>query len=137
MTKILLADEEKDIRDFITRFFSERNFEVSNAANGIDTLLAIKKERPDIVLLELKMHDMDGIELLKRIRRMKQNTKVIVVTGLNDIEIMNEAKRLGVISYLIKPIVLNNLMDIILKNLGRRRRFFKLKRASGNVQYQR
>ena len=137
MTKILLADEKKDIRDFITRFFSERNFEVSNAANGIDTLLAMKKERPDIVLLEPKMRDMDGIELLKRIRRMKQNTKVIVVTGLNDIEIMNEAKRLGVIAYLIKPIVLNNLMDIILKNLGTRRRFFKLKRASGNVQYQR
>ena len=130
MTKILLVDEKKDIRDFIVRFFRERNFEVLNATNGIDALLAIKKERPDIVLLELNMQDMDGIELLKRIRKIKQNTKVIVITDISDIEIMNKARQLGVISYLTKPIILSDLMDIVLKNLGRRR-FFKFKRVSG------
>ena len=129
MTKILLVDKEKEVCDFIVRFFSERNFEVLNATNGIDALLAIKRDRPDIVLLELEMNDIDGIEVLRRIRKIKRNIKVIVVTSINDIEIMNEAKRLGVISYLTKPIVLSELMDIVLKNLGRKKRFFKLKRA--------
>ncbi len=129
MTKILLVEEKKEVRDFIVRFFSERNFDVLNATNGIDALLAIKRDRPDIVLLELEMKDMDGIEVLKRIRKIKRNIKVIVVTSINDIEIMNEAKQLGIISYLTKPIVLSELMDIVLKNLGRKKRFFELKRA--------
>ena len=129
MTKILLVEEKKEVRDFIVRFFSERNFDVLNATNGIDALLAIKRDRPDIVLLELEMKDMDGIEVLRRIRKIKRNIKVIVVTSIDDIEIMNEAKRLGIISYLTKPIVLSELMDIVLKNLGRKKRFFKLKKA--------
>ena len=129
MTKILLVEEKKEVRDFIVRFFSERNFDVSNATNGIDALLMIKRDRPDIVLLELEMNDMDGIEALRRIRKIKRNIKVIVVTSINDIEIMNEAKQLGIISYLTKPIVLSELMDIVLKNLGRKKRFFELKRA--------
>ena len=127
--RILLVDERKDIRDFIARFFTERNFEVSDAASGADAITAVKRDRPDIVLLELKMEDMDGIELLKRIRKVKPDTKVIAVSCVDDIEVISEAKRLGIISYLTKPVILSELMEVVLKNLGTERRFFRLKKV--------
>lgn len=133
MTKILLVDDEKDVRDFTARFFEERNFEVLSATSGNDALLAIKKDRPDIVLLEMKMKDMSGIEILKHIRKVSRATKVIVVSCVNDVEIIDEARRSGIIAYLTKPVLLNELMDIVLKNIGKKRRFFKLKRAARNV----
>ncbi len=128
MAKILLVDKNKDIRDFISRFFTERNFEVLGASSGLDALLIIERDFPDIVLLELKMPDMDGIEMIKRMKKLNQNTKMIVVTDIDDMEIMSQARRLGVLSYLTKPIVLSELIDVVMKNIGRQQMFFKLKR---------
>lgn len=133
MTKILLVDERKDICNFIVRFFRERNFEVLNATNGMDAVRAVKKEHPDIVLLELKMPDMDGLDILKRIKEVRGDARVIALTSVDDRETMFEAMRLGVVSYLTKPVVLGELVDVILANLGRRKRFFKLKRIPANV----
>ena len=130
MAKILLVDKNKDIRDFIGRFFTERNFEVLDASNGLDALLIIERDFPDIVLLELKMPDIDGIEMIKRVKKLNQDTKMIVVTDIDDVEIMSQARRLGVLSYLTKPIVLSELIDIVMKNIGRKQMFFKLIRAS-------
>ena len=133
MAKILLVDKKKDVRDFVVRFFRERNFEVLSAANGRDALLSVRRDQPDIVLLELKMEDMDGIEILRRIMESKRGTKVIIVSSVNDIETKDEARRLGAVSYLTKPIALSELMDAVLDNLGREKRFFKLKKAAHNA----
>ena len=129
MTKILLVDNRKDIREFIKRFFTERNFEVSDAATGAAALTAIKKNRPDIVLLEMKMEDIDGIEMLKRIRKIRPGTKVIAVSSVDDMAIISEARQLGIMSYLTKPIILGELMDVVLRNLGKKKRFFRLKKV--------
>lgn len=130
MAKILVVDENKDARDFITQFFGERNFEVFTAINPDDIFLTIKKDRPDIVLLDIKTKDKSRIELLKQITKKSRKTKVVVVASMNDIEIMDEAKRWGAAAYLIKPIMLSELMDAVLKNFGRQHRFFALKRIS-------
>jgi len=133
MTKILVVDKDKDVCDFIVRFFKERNFEVFNVTNGNDALRVIKKGRPHIVLTELEMKDIGGIEILEHIKNTRQDIKVIIVSSVNDIKIMNEAKGLGAVAYLTKPISLSELMDVISQNLGRRRRFFELNRVSKNV----
>lgn len=124
MPKILLVDEKKDIRDFTARFFNDRNFEVLSAATGSEALLAVKKSRPEIVLLELQMRDMDGIEVLRRIMNVSRETRVVVVSSINDMETRSQAKRLGAVNYLTKPVALGELMSIVLKNLGRQKRFF-------------
>ena len=133
MTKILLVDHEKDVCDFTARFFEERNFEVRSATNGSDTLRAVKKERPDIVLLEVRLKDMSGAEVLRNIKKISRNTKVIVVSHVADMEIIKEAKSLGIVAYLTKPVLLSELMEIVLKNIGGEPRFFELKRVSKNV----
>jgi DNA-binding NtrC family response regulator len=131
--KVLLVDDEKDICDFVIRFFKERNIEVSYTSSGNSALHAIKKNKPNIVLLEIELKDITGIEILKRMKKLSPNTKTVVVTRADNIEIMKEAKRLGVLAYLAKPILLSELMDIVLRNIGRERRFFNLNRAAKNV----
>ena len=98
MAKILLVDKNKDIRDFIGRFFTERNFEVLDTSSSLDALLIIERDSPDIVLLELKMPDMDGIEMIKRIKKLNQNTKIVVISDIDDVEIMSQSRRLGELS---------------------------------------
>ena len=70
---------------------------------------------------------------LRNIKKINRNTKVIVVSRLADMEIIKEAKNLGIVAYLTKPVLLSELMEIVLKNIGAEPRFFELKRVSKNV----
>jgi len=128
MTKILLVDDEIDVCDFMLRFFEERNFEVSSATNGNDALLMMEENRPDIILLDIRMKDRDGIEILKEMRNINGDAKVVMVTCVDDAEAMKEAKNLGAAAYITKPLVLSDLMEVVLRNLGGRRSFFNLRR---------
>ena len=111
------------------RFFEERNFEVFSATSGNDALLAFKKNSPDIILLDIRMKDRDGIEILKEIRKMNRDAKVVMVTCVNDTEEMTLAKSLGASAYMTKPLILSDLMEVVLRNLGRRRNFFNFRRG--------
>lgn len=128
MTKILLVDDEIDVCDFMLRFFEERNFEVSSATNGNDALLMMEENRPDIILLDIRMKDRDGIEILKEMRNINGDAKVVMVTCVDDAEMMKKAKNLGAAAYITKPLVLSDLMEVVLRNLGGRRSFFNLRR---------
>lgn len=114
MMKLLVVDDEVDICDFVKSFFKERNFEVSVAHNGRSAVEHIKSESPEIVLLDLKMPVMGGIETLKEIRNMGKICKVVVVTALEDIETVDEAKRCGAVGYLTKPLLLEQLERTVL-----------------------
>ncbi|MBU4375989.1 MAG: response regulator [Candidatus Omnitrophica bacterium] len=128
MTRILLVDDEWDVCDFMMRFFAERNFEVFTATNGSDAILIAERDKPHIALLDIRMKDMSGIEVLKKIRRINKNLKVVMVTCVSDLEAMKEAKSLGATAYITKPLVLANLMEVVMSNLGRRRNFFNFGR---------
>lgn len=133
MTKILVVDNEKDICDFVVGFFKERHFEAFSAMRGHDALEIIKEKRPDIILLEMKIEDMSGIEILKRIKNIDSHAKVIVVSYIDNAEIIENIKRLGVEAYLTKPVSLSELMETVLRNIGRQRRLFKLKDDMGEA----
>ncbi len=128
MVKILLVDDEADVCDFMLRFFGERNFEVLSATNASEALLIAKRDRPDIVLLDIRMKDRDGMEILKEIRTMNSDAKVVMVTCVDDAETAKKAKALGAADYVTKPLVLSDLMDVVLRNLGKRRSFFSFRR---------
>lgn len=117
MKKILVVDDEHDIRDFVQSFFKERGYAVLTAASGEDALIVIKAEKPDLVLLDIKMQGMDGIAALKHIRDIDKTVKVVMVTALEEQERMDEACRLGACEYITKPLVLDNLENAVEKNL--------------------
>ncbi|MFH0840233.1 MAG: response regulator [Candidatus Omnitrophota bacterium] len=128
MTRILLVDDEWDVCDFMMRFFAERNFQVFTATSGSDAILMAERDKPHIVLLDIRMKDISGIEVLKKIRRISKDPKVVMVTCVSDLDAMKEAKSLGATAYITKPLVLANLMEVVMSNLGRRRNFFNFGR---------
>ncbi len=117
MKKILVVDDEHDICDFVKSFFTERGYKVVAALSGEDALEAIKHERPDLVLLDIKMKGMDGIAVLKHIRDLDKKVKVVMVTAMEEQDRMDEACRLGACEYITKPLVLDNLENAVEKNL--------------------
>jgi two-component system, response regulator, stage 0 sporulation protein F len=117
MPKLLIVDDELDIREFARNFFKKRNIEVFTSASGAEALEIIERERPDLVLLDVRMEEMTGIEVLQSIRGNNDKTKVVMVTGVEDEETVETAHSLGIIGYVHKPLILEELEKVVLKEL--------------------
>ena len=115
MAKILIVDDELDVREFAKNFFTKRKLQVFTAENGQKAIDILIKERPHIVLLDVRMEGMDGIETLERLRQLDKKAKVIMVTGIGEEETMKRAKELGAIDYIHKPLVLSELEKTVLR----------------------
>lgn len=119
MSKLLIVDDEIDIREFAKSFFKKRGITVITASGGKVALELIESENPDLVLLDVRMEEMTGVDVLKILRQTNKITKVIMVSGIEDPETINEAKELGVISFIHKPLVLEELEKIVLSELNK------------------
>jgi len=118
--KILVVDDEPDITASFQSFFGRRGFSVNTTASGKDALDIIKTSKPDLVFLDLTLEEMNGKEVLKKLREYDKNTKVIIVTG-HTIDSENEEKEfnlLGISAYLNKPLILDDLVTIVESVLG-------------------
>ncbi|MFH2127927.1 MAG: response regulator [Pseudomonadota bacterium] len=100
---VLVIDDERDIRDGCERFLSRLGCSVAKAPDGAAGLLAMDKSPADIVLLDLKMPGMDGLEVLKNLRQFHPQALVIVITGYATVETAIEAMKLGAYDFLPKP----------------------------------
>ena len=109
MKKLLIVDDEKDVCNFAKSFFQGKNLNVFCALSGEDAIPIIEKERPNIVILDIKMKGISGIDVLKKIKEIDPKIDVIMVTALDDINLMEEAKKLGASDYITKPLVLEEL----------------------------
>ncbi len=102
--KILVVDDEIEICNIFYDFFTPKGYEVTKATNGKAALEKIKSERPDLVFLDIRMPEMDGIEVLKQIKQADNTIAVIMVTVLNDEETAKKAIKLGANDYVPKPL---------------------------------
>ncbi len=109
MLKLLVVDDEEEICDFLKTFFEERHFKVMTALSGEDALHSIEKEEPDVCLLDIKMPGVDGIQVLKEIKKKYPRIKVIMVTAIETTEKIEEAVRIGADNYITKPLSLEYL----------------------------
>ncbi len=109
MMRILVVDDEVDICDFVKNFFKDRNFDVDVAYDGKEAISRIKARKPHIVLLDLKMPVMDGLDTLKAIRRIDDKIKVVMVTAVEDTAMAEETKHHGAVEYITKPLLLEQL----------------------------
>jgi len=117
MSKLLIVDDEVDVREFAKNFFKRRNIEVFTASGGLDALNIIETQKPDLVLLDVRMEEMSGVEVLKKLREKNNPVKVVMVTGVEDEEIIKEATSLGIKGYVHKPLVLEELEKVVLSEL--------------------
>ena len=115
MPKILVVDDERDVCDFVKNFFGERGMDVLTASNGKEALAILEKEDPLVVLLDIRMPVMGGIDTLRAIKKKRADDRVIMVTCVDDLEKMAEAEKLGAETYITKPLVLDELVKAVMK----------------------
>ncbi|MCD6583953.1 MAG: response regulator [Candidatus Omnitrophica bacterium] len=115
--KILVVDDDPQICSLIEDFLTKKGFRVIVAYSGEEGLEKFKKERPILVLLDVRLPGMDGIMTLKRIKEIDPRVGVIMVTGLKDEDTFNEAKKLGAHEYVVKPFDLDYLDTCVLVRL--------------------
>lgn len=117
MWKVLIADDEPKIRQGLKETIEGFQLPVTvcgEARNGMDALEKIQEFAPDIVLLDICMPKLSGIQLLEEIRKTNQECQVIIISGFNEFSYAKQAIRLGVSEYLLKPIVEEELKNAVL-----------------------
>ncbi len=108
--KVLLVEDDETVRRLLEKIVRKEGFEVLTAENGQVGLEIFQKELPDIVITDLKMPEVDGLEVLHTVRRLSPNTQVIVVTAFHETDSAIVALREGALDYIKKPIDLDSLI---------------------------
>ena len=119
--KILVTDDDKHLRNIMKIELSEEGFEVDDADSGQNALEALEKEDVDVMLLDLNMPGMDGMEVLKKIKGSEIPTEVIILTGHASVATAVDAMKLGAYDYLTKPFKIEELKVIIQKAFERKK----------------
>lgn len=120
MTKhrLLVVDDQIGIVSFLYDFFSRKDYEVLQATSGRSAVLVVRKEHPDIVLLDIKLGwGMNGIEVLKQIKEISPKTRVIMMTSVADEDIIKQAFDMGADDYVIKPFSLHYLEKVVMMKI--------------------
>jgi len=113
--KVLLVDDEEEFVETLAERMRTRGMDVSTSNSGANALQLVKDEDFDVVVLDLKMPGVDGIEALKRIKRRRPDIQVVLLTGHATVEKGVEAIKQGALEFLEKPVDLASLTDAIHK----------------------
>ncbi len=111
MGKILVVDDQLGVRRLLFETFQEDQHQVEMATNGAEALQLLITFKPDLILMDMKMPGMNGIETLGQIRNLDSNVGVIMMTAYGDTQIMEQAKDLGILYYMGKPFDLFELRE--------------------------
>lgn len=114
---ILVVDDEEGLRDALSRLFEDEGYTVISAESGEQALEMLQQTRVDLILTDMRMPGMSGIELLKEVRETHGNIGVIILTGYGEIESYIEAMNFGAMEYVSKPFRVNELKFIVSKIL--------------------
>jgi len=113
MSKLLLIDDETDVQYSFQRIFDSPEIELTTASSGEEGLKLIPKIKPDLVLMDIRMGGLNGLETLRRIRQMDSKLLVILMTAYGTTQTAIEAMKLGAYDYLLKPFDVVKLKDIV------------------------
>jgi DNA-binding NtrC family response regulator len=108
-TKLLLVDDEVEFTVALAERLQLRNYSVQTANNALEALGLVYKERPDVVILDLRIPGMDGIETLKTIKKYDASIEVIMLTGHGDVQSVKEGMKSGAFEYIMKPVDIGEL----------------------------
>jgi two-component system, NtrC family, response regulator HydG len=120
MSKILVIDDDVDMCLLLKRFLSKNGYEVALAHNGKKALEELETSEPDLVLCDFRLEDIDGKELLIKIKEKYPRTPVIIVTGYSDIKVAVDVMKLGAYDYVTKPLFPDEILLTIKKALEKR-----------------
>src|SRR5260221_12026497 len=117
MNKLLLIDDEADVQYSFQRIFDSPEIELTTASSGEEGLKVIPKFKPDLVLMDVRMGGMTGLETLRRIRESDKKLLVILMTAYGTTQTAIEAMKLGAYDYLLKPFDVPRLKELVMNAL--------------------
>jgi two-component system, response regulator, stage 0 sporulation protein F len=101
--RILIVDDEKPVLDVLSEYIQSQGYATHTASGGAEALAVVERERPDLVLLDLRMPGVDGLEVLRRLRQAGPRPAVIMVTANEDLALARETLKSGAFDYVAKP----------------------------------
>ena len=117
--RILVVDDEAPVREVLTEYFATEGYAVEAAGSGAEALTAVRGGRADLVLLDVRMPGLDGVQVLRRIREFDEHVPVIMVTANEDVGLAKETLKLGAFDYVAKPFDFDYLDRAVAAGLGR------------------
>lgn len=118
MAKVLVVDDAQFMRMRAVKLLTQNGYECIEAENGVQAVDKYKNEKPDAVMLDITMPDMDGLEALKQIQKIDSNAKVAMVTAMGQQSIVMEAIKAGAKDFVVKPFDPNRVLAAVQKMLG-------------------
>jgi len=118
MIKVLIVDDNKNMQIILQNLLADEGYEVIHAYTGKDGLKAIMEESPDLVLLDIRLPEMNGIDILQQITKLEKEILVIMITAYGDVETAVETMKLGAYDYITKPFINEELKLVIRKALN-------------------
>lgn len=112
-TKVLLVDDEVEFASALAERLQMRDYDVKTAANGLEAMALFHNSPPDVVILDLRIPGMDGLEILKNIKIFDPTIEVLILTGHGDVESVAEGMQSGAFEYIMKPIDIAELTSKI------------------------
>tara|TARA_B100000795_G_scaffold223221_1_gene178333 strand:+ start:9745 stop:10908 length:1164 start_codon:yes stop_codon:yes gene_type:complete len=135
MAKILIIEDEAAIRRVLVKILSEENdtYQVTQAEDGLEGIERIRDEDFDLVLCDIKMPKMDGVEVLEAVKKIKPETPMVMISGHGDLDTAIQTMRLGAFDYISKPPDLNRLLNTVRIALDRKELVVENKRLKKKV----
>ena len=135
MSKILIIEDEAAIRRVLTKILSEESdtYQVSEATDGLEGVEKLKKEDFDLIICDIKMPKMDGVEVLEATKKIKPEIPIIMISGHGELETAVQTMRLGAFDYISKPPDLNRLLNTVRNALDRKNLVVENKRLKKKV----
>ncbi|TVX96832.1 response regulator [Cohnella terricola] len=116
--RLLIVDDQVGIRILLLEVFATEGYDTFQAANGRAALDIVKNHRPDLVLLDMKIPGMDGLEILKQIKEYDRGIKVIMMTAYGELDMIKEATDLGALMHFTKPFDIDEMRLAVNMQMG-------------------
>ncbi|GAA0358081.1 response regulator [Bacillus horti] len=111
--KILIVDDQYGIRVLLDEVFRKEGYTTFQAANGKQALELADQNKPNLVILDMKIPGMDGLEILKRVKMLDPSIHVIMITAYGELDLIQEAMNLGALTHFTKPFDIDELRKIV------------------------
>ena len=115
--RLLLVDDDPGVLDLLNEYFAGQGYDVEVATSGEVALSAVRAKRPDLVILDIRMPGIDGVEVLRRLRRQDATLPVIMVTANEDVTLARETLNIGAFDYVAKPFDFTHLEQVVTAGL--------------------
>ena len=119
MKRVLVVDDEAIVRESIRDWLQDAGYQVSVAESGEEALILIQKQNFGVMVVDLRLEGMNGIDVLKKVKLLKPDIKSIVITAYPTMLTQAEASKLGAIDYLVKPVFPDKLEELIRETMGK------------------